>query len=203
MRRMYYFVSLDAVPADADIVAYPVAGYEGSFTDHPNTIFVPVDWTGGYWASAVVLGYTAGGVSVSGAVDWVRGWYRYHPDGFSSHNGTFFKPVILADESKVEALRAQIAPSECDWWVHSPGSVTEPYPMAFARTAHHVDYQPGEYAISYVYDDTWGYAPEPMWPGPVTAKKQVSALAGVVIWLRDGDLMSSSVMSYDLGETWR
>lgn len=199
---MYLSSDLRTIPRDAQIVAYTPMAYDGNVADFPNAIIVPVDTTLAFVRISVALDCVKYGFTTDDIHRWVSDWQRIHEDGFSSQNGTFFKPVILIEEDRIFPLRRILGNDAVDWWAYSPGARGIPFPMAFAKLYRTVVDTGLKYSISAVWDDTWGVKPqsEPdMEPGTYTT---LEPLKGVVTWNDASGLYTRKVWSFDGGAEW-
>lgn len=166
-RLMFDSTNMDAIPADAKIVA----GYPHAFpTDYgrfPNALQVRIDQHGNHADDCHVADVENGAISISTVRQWVESWHLLHPNGLAAVNGFFDQPTVYSSESNMKATMGALVGLSYDFWVASwdigptviPGTNLHQYASPTSNPP-----SGGDYDLSVVYDDTWGVRPLPVSP---------------------------------------
>lgn len=126
LRTMYDAVNMDAIPADALIVAGyphrdPTVWNPGRF---PRALVVPIDQHGNHPDDCAAADYEAFAIFGQGAIrQWVIAWHQLHPGGLAVQGGHFYKPLVYSDESNLDTVRGALVGLLWDLWVAAwPGA---------------------------------------------------------------------------------
>lgn len=202
VRKMYDSTDPNAIPADAEIVAYYPHAWGSDMSKHSAALQLRIDNTGAHADDCHALDVESGAASITTAAEWIQSWHKLHPEGMHIANGEVFKPVIYISTSNLSALRSACSGLVYDVWAAQWDGGTTQIPGCFARQYADPKTSGGDYDVSFVYDDTWGHAPTQPVPPPVPAPVPPHVITGVVTWWDNGQYYTRNVTWNGPAATW-
>lgn len=203
-RTMYDSNTPNAIPDDAQIVAYYPHAWDGLHGRFGHALQVCIDNRGDHADDCHALDVENGAASVQTAVQWVQSWHKLHPGGLAAVNGWFDKPMVYANENTWAELYKVLPAGLYYAWVAQWG--TGPTVLHDSVAHQYINHGPnGEnYDISVIYDDALGIAPAPA-PAPAPPPRPAAqpTIVGTMVWTdNDWILRGRLLSSNDGGHTW-
>lgn len=189
-RTMYDSTNMDAIPADAQIVAgYPHA-FPTDYARFPNALQVRIDQHGNHADDCHVADVETGAISVATVRQWVQSWHTLHPAGLAAVNGHFDVPTVYCNESTLLAVRNALVGQLYDvwvaWWDRGTSPVSGTSLLQYASPSSNPP-SGGDFDVSVVYDASWGVAVAP--PPPKTSYVVVTLPGGVSFRASSGTVL--------------
>jgi hypothetical protein len=175
-RTMYDSTSLDAIPADAEIVAFYPFAFPGDISRFEKAVFVRIDNDGEHPAECSVLDVETGAASVADAPLWLEAREESGAPRGTLYCNLTTLPVLL------KAVKGQ----KFDLWIANPTGEQHKYDAGDAVNVVATQWawpgigSDGHYDISYVTDDNWHPSKEPVAPPAPAPSLSVSGVVTFV-----------------------
>lgn len=133
LRVMYDSANMDAIPADAQVVAgYPHRGGDTVWNParFPHALVMAIDQRGDHADDCHAADYEQFAIFGTALIrQWVESWHLLHPRGMAAQNGFFLRPPVYSDLTNLPSVISALHGLTWDPWVAAwPGNgpVLEP-----------------------------------------------------------------------------